>query len=161
MGQREHMWELRLECLPGDAVVGVAEGALVGVSVFFVVRVADAAFGVAEGASVGAEVGLYNVIAGRGDPDVGVADGMFVGFLLWMEVGACVVTTTEDVVFQFTPVAFKLVMLQSNVSFANVSFSDVANAIAVLFFRIFTKLPFPRVSFVTFLTISSSIVVAV
>jgi hypothetical protein len=67
-----------------------------------------------------------------------------------MEVGASVVTTTEDVVFQVTPVAFKLVMLDGNVSFANVSFSAVDIAITVSFCNKLTKCPILRALFVTF-----------
>jgi hypothetical protein len=70
--QREHLWELRLKSV-GDSVTGVAKGALVGVSVFFVMlhmvwqrehlwelrfgaSVGDPVTGVAEEALVGVSV---------------------------------------------------------------------------------------------------------
>jgi hypothetical protein len=120
----------------------------VGVLVLTFVGVADVGDDVlyiAEGVLVGDEIEAL----------VGFEDGMELGFL----VGANVVTDTEAVVFQVTPVAFKSLMIVSDVSFANVPFLSAPNAFAVSFCSVLTKSPSQRALFVTFSAISASDVV--
>jgi hypothetical protein len=122
----------------------------VGILVLTLVGVAVAGDDVlmAVGARVGREIEVLT----------GFDDGIELGFLLG-EVGTSVVTDTEAVVFQLTPVAFKSLMLVSDVSFATVPHLSAANAFAVSFCSILTKLPPHRAVFVTFSAISARDVV--
>ncbi len=89
------------------------------------------------------------IVVGRdvdGD-DVGDTVGCLVGFVRGEEVGACVATVTVEVVSQMKPVAFNLLTLDNKVSLAKV---PLISAATVSFWRIVTKLPLLRASFVAF-----------
>ena len=86
-------------------------------------------------------------------PVVGAVE---LGFLLG-EVGATVVIDTEAVLFHFILVAFKSLMIVSDVSFANVPFLSSADAFAVSFFSTSTNSPSRRALFVMFSAVRDAV----